>query len=298
MNDLPSQVLLEDESLRDGLQSEKRSFSVEEKLHFIKGMEACGVRRIQVGSFVHPKWVPQMANTDELFARLEPSESVTHTALVLNQRGVKRAVAAGAKHLSMSISASETHNQKNTNRSLDQAKTHIREMIGIARSENIRIRAGIIAALGCAFEGRIPKERVCEIADLYASLGVEEINLADSAGLANPRWVHEMVLAVRDVVGDRARISLHLHDTRGLGQANMLAGMQAGVSLFDTSLGGLGGCPYIPHATGNIATEDAAYTLSEMGIETGINWQQLGELALEMETLLGHPLPGKMAHMP
>ncbi|MEH6648671.1 MAG: hydroxymethylglutaryl-CoA lyase [Motiliproteus sp.] len=297
MNDLPAQVLLEDESLRDGLQSEKLQFSVEQKLHFIKGMEASGVRRIQVGSFVHPKWVPQMANTDELFAQLERTEGVTYTALVLNQRGVKRAVSAQVPHLSMSISASETHNQKNTNRSLAQAMDHIGEMIEIARSENIRIRAGIIASLGCAFEGRIPKERVCEIAELYASLGVEEINLADSAGLANPRWVYEMVMAVREVVGDRAGISLHLHDTRGLGLANMVAGLQAGVTTFDASLGGLGGCPYIPGATGNIATEDAAYMLGEMGIETGIDWQQLGKLTMEMESLLDRRLPGRIAHL-
>ncbi|UCH73510.1 MAG: hydroxymethylglutaryl-CoA lyase [Rhodospirillales bacterium] len=297
MYDLVDTVLIEDESLRDGLQIEQRAFSVEEKLHFIRGLEACGVRRIQAGSFVHPKWVPQMANTDELFARLDPAPGVTYTALVLNGHGLDRAVAAGVKHLSMSISASEEHSLKNTNRTLEEAKGNIVPMIERAVAEGIAVRAGIQSALGCGYGGEVPISRVCEIASLYSSLGVREINIADTAGLGNPRSVIEAVSAVRKVIDPAVAISLHLHDTRGLGLANMIAGLQAGVAIFDAALAGLGGCPFVPGAAGNIATEDAAYALGELGVETGIDWKALAGLALEMEETLQRSLPSRMARV-
>lgn len=294
---LPAEILIEDESLRDGLQNEKRVFSIEEKLHFIHGLEAHGVRRIQVGSFVHPKWVPQMADTDALFAHLTPVPGVVHTALVLNQKGVERAIAAGVRHLSMSISASEEHSRRNTNRTLEESKRHIIPMIELALKGGIEVRAGIQSALGCGFGGAVPIERVCDIAASYSTLGVQEINIADTAGLGNPRSVYETVSRVADVIDSHTAISLHLHDTRGLGLANMLAGLQAGVRIFDTALGGIGGCPFIPAAAGNIATEDAAYTMAQLGIETGIDWQGLCGLALELEGLLGRTLPSRMAHL-
>ncbi len=297
MHDLPKRILLEDEALRDGLQIEKRLFSVAEKLQFIKGLEACGVRRIQVGSFVHPKWVPQMANTDDVFHALERQPDVTYTALILNMKGLERALRCNVSHLSMSISASETHSQKNTQRSIAQSLVEIRGMIEGGVASGIAIRAGIQSALGCGYEGAISPDVVCDIATLYDSLGVDEINLADSAGLGNPRSVFELVSRVRRTVSDRVRLSLHLHDTRGLGLANMVAGLQAGVVTLDTSLGGLGGCPFIPGATGNIATEDAVYALDEMGVETGIDWHGLIDLTRQMETMLGRKLPGRMAHL-
>lgn len=294
---LPAAILIEDESLRDGLQNEKRVFSIEEKLHFLEGLQAHGVRRIQVGSFVHPKWVPQMADTDELFARLTPAPGVVYTALVLNRKGVERAIAAGVRHLSMSISASEEHSRRNTNRTLEEAKRHIIPMIETALKGGIEVRAGIQSALGCGFGGAVPIERICEIAATYSSLGVQEINIADTAGLGNPRSVFETVSRVAEVIDSRTALSLHLHDTRGLGLANMIAGLQAGVRIFDTALGGVGGCPFIPAAAGNIATEDAAYTMAQLGIETGIDWQGLCGLALELEGLLGRTLPSRMAHL-
>ncbi len=297
MHDPVDNVVIEDESLRDGLQIEQRAFSVEEKLHFIRGMESCGVRRIQVGSFVHPKWVPQMANTDELFAELDPAPGVTYTALVLNGRGLDRAISAGVKHLSMSISASEAHSLKNTNRTLEQAKADIVPMIERAVAEGIAVRAGIQSALGCGYGGDVPLARVCEIAAIYSALGVREINIADTSGLGNPRSVTAAVTEVRKVIDPAIAISLHLHDTRGLGIANMVAGLQAGVANFDAALAGLGGCPFVPGAAGNIATEDAAYALGEMGISTGIDWQALCSLALEMERILGRKLPSRMAQV-
>ena len=290
-------VLIEDEFLRDGLQNESRAFTVAEKLHYLAGLEGAGVRRIQVGSFVHPKWVPQMANTDAVFAAISPKPGVTYTALILNMAGLDRALAAGAKHLSISVSASETHSRKNLNKSVDEARAQIAPILERALAEGIAVRAGIQSALGCGFEGKIDPARVLDIARGYGEIGVHEVNIADTAGLANPVQVFDLCTRVRDVLPTTTQLSLHLHDTRGLGLANMVAGLEAGVRIFDAALGGLGGCPFIPKATGNIATEDAAFALAEMGLTTGIDHRALGRLTRELETKLGRPLPGRMAHI-
>lgn len=295
MFNLTGDVLIEDEFLRDGLQNESRLFSVKEKLGFIASLEACGVGRIQVGSFVHPKWVPQMANTDEVFAALQPSKGVVHTALVLNMAGLVRALAVGVRHLSISISASEAHSLKNTNKTVSQAQAHIKPVIERALAEGVTVRAGIQSAFGCGFKGAVPVERVLAIAKNLSEIGVQEINIADTAGLANPRQVHDLITAVGQTVGPSVNLSLHLHDTRGLGLANMLAGLLAGVRIFDAATGGLGGCPFIPAASGNIATEDAVFAIEELGLKTGIDWRGLGALTLELETLLKRRLPGRMA---
>lgn len=294
---LVSEVLIEDEALRDGLQIEKRLFSVEEKLHFVEAIAGAGVRRIQVGSFVHPKWVPQMANTDEVFAALKPRPGIVYSALVLNMAGLERALAAKVRHLSISVSASETHSRKNTNKSVAEALEGIRPILERALGEGVAVRAGIQSALGCGYEGAIAVEQVLRIARLYSEIGVHEINIADTAGLANPKQVFELVTAVREAVAPEIRLSLHLHDTRGLGLANLLAGLQAGVTIYDAALGGLGGCPFIPAASGNISTEDAAFALEQMGVRTGIDWRKLCEVALELETLLGRRLPSRMPHV-
>ena len=297
MFDRISDVVIEDEALRDGLQIEKRLFSVEQKLDLITDIVAAGVRRVQVGSFVHPRWVPQMANTDAVFAALAPVAGVTYTALILNMAGLERALAARVKHLSISVSASETHSQKNTNKSVADALAGIQPTIERALGEGIAVRAGIQSALGCGFEGRIPLEQVLKIARIYNDLGVGEINIADTAGLSNPKWTYEVCARVREAVRPDVRLSLHLHDTRGLGIANMVAGLQAGVTVFDAAVGGLGGCPFIPAASGNIATEDAVFALEEMGVATGIDWRRLTGVTHKLETLLGRRLPGRMAHL-
>lgn len=293
----PKEVMIEDEALRDGLQIEKRVFSVDEKLALISAIADAGVRRIQVGSFVHPKWVPQMANTDELVSRLPPREGVTYSALVLNRAGLDRAARVGVKHLSISVSASETHSRKNANKSVSDALADIKPTIEQALAAGIAVRAGIQSALGCGYEGRIPLDRVLSIARQYGEIGVHEINIADTAGLANPRQVFDAVTAIGDAVPAGTKLSLHLHDTRGLGLANMYAGLLAGVTTFDAAVGGLGGCPFIPAASGNIATEDAAFALQEMGVETGIDWTGLCEVTRTFEHLLGRRLPSRMAHL-
>ncbi|OUD08829.1 hypothetical protein BVC71_08895 [Marivivens niveibacter] len=297
MYNITGDVLIEDEFLRDGLQNEKRIFSMDEKLSFIADLENAGVKRIQVGSFVHPKWVPTMADTDELFTRINPTDGVTYTALILNKAGLDRAMAVGVKHLSMSVSASETHSMKNLNRTVAEARTKMMPTIEKALEEGIQVRAGIQSALGCGFEGAIDPAVVVDIARDYSDAGVHEINIADTSGLSNPKAVYELCSAVRDAVRPDVSLSLHLHDTRGMGIANMIAGLQAGVRIFDAALGGLGGCPFVPKATGNIATEDAVFTLSEMGIETGIDWRALKPSVARAEALLDRRLPGRMGHI-
>lgn len=298
MFDFQGDVLIEDEFLRDGLQNEDRIFTVEERLDFLAALESAGVRRIQVGSFVHPKWVPQMVCTDELFERIEPKVGVVYSALVLNHNGLERALAVGVKHLSISISASETHSMKNTNRTVDEARVAVAPTLERALSEGIAVRAGIQSALGCGFEGRIDPGRVIDIARDYARLGIKEVNIADTAGLANPRQIYTLCTRLRDELPDDVALSLHLHDTRGLGIANMIAGLQAGVRIFDAAMGGLGGCPFIPKATGNIATEDAAFACQQIGIETGTDWKALRAPVARAEEMLGRVLPGRMSHVP
>jgi hydroxymethylglutaryl-CoA lyase len=292
------EILIEDEFLRDGLQNEARIFTLAEKLHFLAALEGAGVRRIQVGSFVHPEWVPQMADTDALCAAMPRRDGVTYTALVLNMAGLERALAVKLSHLSISISASDTHARKNTNRSVDEARAAIVPVIKRALSEGVSVRAGIQSALGCGFEGRIDPARVIAIARDFAALGVSEINLADTAGLANPVQVFNLCRAVQDAIGPDVALSLHLHDTRGLGLANMLAGIQAGVRIFDAAMGGLGGCPFVPKATGNIATEDMAFACAEMGLLSGIDWQALRAPVAKAEAFLGRALPARASHVP
>jgi len=294
---LVDEVLIEDEALRDGLQIEKRMFSVEEKVALVGALVAAGLKRIQVGSFVHPKRVPQMANSDEVFAALQPVEGVVYSGLVLNSAGLDRALAVGVKHLSISVSASETHSRKNANKSTSEALADIAPTIERALQAGVAVRAGIQSALGCGYEGRIATAKVVEIAKIFSSIGAQEINIADSAGLGNPKLVYETVQAVRDAIRPDAKISLHLHDTRGLGLANMFAGLQAGVAIYDAAVGGLGGCPFIPGAAGNISTEDAVYALDEMGVKSGVDWTKLRPVAAELEEKLERRLPSRMAHI-
>ncbi len=293
---LPKNVLIEDEAMRDGLQNEKRLFSVEEKLALIAAIADAGVRRIQVGSFVHPKWTPQMANTDELFGALPAREGVVYSGLVLNRAGLDRALKVGVRHLSISVSASETHSRKNANKSTDEALADILPTIERALSEGVAVRAGVQSALGCGFEGAIDPAKVLKIARLYAEVGVREINIADTAGLADPALVDRVIRLLADALPE-VTLSLHLHDTRGLGLANMLAGLNAGVTVFDAAVGGLGGCPFIPKATGNIATEDAVFMCTRMGVETGIDFAKLRPVALRLADMLERKLPSRMAYL-
>lgn len=288
-----SELLLEDEALRDGLQMESRIFSLEEKLHLFRLMQKAGVRRIQVGSFVHPKIVPQMADTDELIRTISKTDATVVSALILNDKGLARAIDCGVSHLSMSVSVSDTHSRKNARRPAAEALASMTALIVEALKSGLDVRAGLQCVFGCVYEGRVSEDAVLRATEKMVATGVKEINLADTTGMATPLAIRDMVGRVKSAFPDIA-ISLHLHDTRGLGLANLFAGFEAGVRSFDTCTAGLGGCPFVKGAAGNVPTEDAVNMFESMGIATGIDLTTLCEAVAYLETTLERQLPGRM----
>ncbi len=298
MQDKKQQIplLLEDEALRDGLQIESQLFTIDQKIEFFNLLKIAGVRRIQVGSFVHPKIVPQMADSDELIKTLGKQTDTVISALILNSKGLDRALACAVPHVSMSVSISDTHSRKNARRAAAEALTSMVDLIKNARSQGLEVRAGLQSAFGCVYEGAISESAVLAAAEKMTLAGVNEINLADSSGMANPYSIRSLVeLVTREF--PEIRISLHLHDTRGLGLANMFSGYQAGVRVFDVCAGGLGGCPFIKGAAGNVPTEDAVNMFESMGIDTGIHLNSLIKAASFLEKTLKRPLPGRMSRV-
>jgi len=288
-----SELLLEDQALRDGLQMESRIFSLEEKLHLFRQMQKAGLKRIQVGSFVHPEIVPQMADTEELIRAIGRQDSAVVSALVLNDRGLARAVDCGVSHLSMSVSVSDTHSRKNAGRPAADALESMTALISEALQSGLDARAGLQCVFGCVYEGRISEAAVLRAAEKMAATGVKEINLADTTGMATPLSIRRVVDRVHSTFPE-ITVSLHLHDTRGLGLANLFAGYEAGVRSFDTCTAGLGGCPFVKGAAGNVPTEDAVNLFESMGIATGIDLARLCEAVAYLETVLQRPLPGRM----
>ncbi|MCU0340125.1 MAG: hydroxymethylglutaryl-CoA lyase [Spirosomaceae bacterium] len=286
-------ILIEEQGPRDGFQVEKKPIPTEMKVRYVEALVEAGLQRIQITSFVHPKFVPQMADAEEVCSHVKKQDGVLYSGLVLNAKGVERAVRAGLNHVAASISASDTHSRKNANKSLEEAQTEFEEMLRVAKAEGLRVRGGVQCAFGCRYEGKISEKVVLELAKRHLDLGVDEIALADSTGMGNPDAIKRVMTQVVQWADGRP-VALHLHDTEGKGMANMLAGIEAGVTIFDTAFGGLGGCPFIKGATGNIATEDAANMLHQMGVQTGIDLRRVAALSQEMETFLERKLPGRM----
>jgi hydroxymethylglutaryl-CoA lyase len=287
------ELLLEDESLRDGLQIESQILSTDQKIELFTLLCRAGVPRIQVGSFVNPKVVPQMADTDELIRRLGQQSGTVISALILNGKGLDRALACGIGHVSMSVSISDSHSRKNAGRPAEEALASMVELIAGATGQGLAVRAGLQSAFGCVYEGAIAEDAVLMAAEKMAGAGATEINLADSTGMATPATIRSLVRRVSAIL-PRVRLSLHLHDTRGLGLANMFCGYEEGVRIFDVCAGGLGGCPFIRGAAGNVPTEDAVNLFESMGIATGISLERLIEAVVFLEDLLRRPLPGRM----
>ncbi len=294
---LPKKVTIHEVVLRDGIQNEKRIVPTEEKLRLIGDLVACGIRRIEVSSFVNPKLVPQMADAEELWERIVRRRGVLYSALILSGGGLERAIRCRVPHVGIFVSASETHSRKNSNKSVSAALKEAVRLIGRAQDAGMKVRAGVMNAFGCAYEGAVPLGKVLRIVRAYTRTGPDEICLADSSGMANPPQVEKVLLRVRVEAGLPA-LSLHLHNTRGLGLANVYAALRQGVSIFDTSLGGLGGCPFIPGARGNIATEDTVGMLHGMGIRTGIELGRLAESSRRFETVMGQTFPASLTHLP
>jgi hydroxymethylglutaryl-CoA lyase len=284
-------IIIEEQGLRDGLQTLAVTIPTAKKTEWISKLVAAGVKRIQVASFVHPKLMPQMADAEEVAKSLPDASGVVFSGLALNIKGVQRAIDCGLKHLAISISASNTHSKKNANKSLEEAKMEFTEMVALALQNNITVRGGIQCAFGCRYEGAISEQLVYDLVKHHLDTGVPEIALADSTGMGNPVQMKRMMLIVKELCGN-IPVALHLHNTENKGYANMLAAIEAGVQQFDTAFGGLGGCPFIQGATGNIATEDTVHLLRQMGYETGIDINKVAAVSKEAEVLSGEKLPG------
>lgn len=296
---LPRYVTICDVGPRDGLQNEQVTLTTEAKLALLQALVAAGLTEIEVGSFVSPKWVPQMADTDQVLARAPGPPAVRRRVLVPNLRGTERAIAAGlAEEFCFSVMASETYNQRNwgapIEATLEQIALSVERLKALPQPP--RLMGNIGATFGCAYEGQVPLDRVLRLVEYYVVQGFGGVNLADSVGMGNPEQVKRVVTAVRDRWPTLA-LTLHFHNTRGLGLANMYAALELGVDRFDASVGGMGGCPFAPNAAGNICTEDAVHMLHAMGIETGIDLGRLVEAARLAERLLGHRLPGMLCRI-
>ncbi len=293
MNSYPPKIVIEEQGLRDGLQTEKPFMPTDKKLEIIGVVADAGIKRIQVTSFVHPKLVPQMADAEEICKGLDWSRDVLYSGLVLNTKGLERAANAGLRHVAASISASDTHSRKNANASLPQARQRIAEMIKTGKEHGLVIRGGLQCVFGCRFEGRIDPNVVFDMIKEQLDLGIDEVALADSTGMANPISIQEISGKVIELSEDKP-VFLHLHDTEGKGLANALAAMQIGVAHFDTAFGGTGGCPFIKGASGNISTEDMVFMSEQMGIDTGIDIDKIAAISRSLEQYFSKQFSGKM----
>lgn len=284
---LPSSITLCEVGLRDGLQNEKVLLSTQEKLTLLRGIIDAGFRVIEVGSFMSPKAVPQMADTDTIYKEIGYISGVELRALIANSRGVERAAACGCKKVKLNVSASRQHNLKNLNMTPEESVAAFGSCVNAANKANISISGSISMPFASPWEGRIPQEEVDSIINAYLAVGITEISLSDASGMAVPSHVYTMCA---HVLAQYPRVSwwLHFHNTRGLAMANILAAMQAGMTQFDSSLGGLGGCPFVPEAAGNISTEDVLHLCDESGISTGIDIKKMLSLSLALQSLLGH----------
>jgi hydroxymethylglutaryl-CoA lyase len=293
VNSYPPYIVIEEQGLRDGLQSEKRFVPTEKKLEMIGIVADAGIKRIQVTSFVNPKRIPQMADAEDVCKGLDWSRDALYSALVLNAKGLERAADAGLRHVAASISASDTHSRKNANASLPEARKRIAEMIKNGKKRGLVIRGELQCVFGCRFEGRIDPNVVFDMIKEQLDLGIDEVALADSTGMANPISIQDISTKVIELSGDKP-VFLHLHDTEGKGLANALAAMQVGISHFDTAFGGTGGCPFIKGASGNISTEDMIFMSAQMGIETGVDIDKIAAISRSLENYFSKQLAGKM----
>ena len=277
---------------RDGFQNEPETIPTDAKIKLIDALARTGLERLEVTSFVRADVIPQLADAEEVLDRISPPDGVAISVLIPNEKGLENALKQRERfhEINVFLSASETHNRKNVNRSIEESLSGLETVLERARGEGLRCEGVISVAFGCPYEGHIPPERVFEIAGRLTAAGAQEIGFGDTTGMANPAQVRDFFPAARDAIGDTTELTAHFHNTRGQGLANVLAALEAGVESFESSFGELGGCPVPPGATGNIATEDLVSMLHEMGIETGIALDRLIGAAREAQEVLGRPL--------
>jgi isopropylmalate/homocitrate/citramalate synthase len=288
----PARVTVVEVGPRDGLQNEAGHIGTADKIAFVDLLSAAGLPVIEAAAFVSPKWVPQMADAADVMAGITRRRGTRYTALVPNLAGLDRARAAGADEIAVFAAASDTFSRKNINKSVAESLDAYREVCAHAHELGLPVRGYVSTAFGCPFEGNVPASRVAEVSAALIDMGAAQVAVSDTIGIAHPRQVTDVLR----VVGERVpldRIALHFHDTRGTALANVLAALDEGVAAFDAAAGGLGGCPYAPGATGNLATEDLLYMLDGLGIETGVTLDALVEASRFIEPRVGHSLPSR-----
>ncbi|MBB5322992.1 hydroxymethylglutaryl-CoA lyase [Anoxybacillus tepidamans] len=285
----PERVMIKEVGPRDGLQNEPVSIATEDKIAWINQLSKTGLAYIEITSFVHPKWIPQLADAFDVATSIERVPGVTYAALVPNQKGLEKALASKIDEVSVFMSASETHNRKNINKSIAETFPVLAEVVREAKAAQKTVRGYVSTVFGCPYEGAVSVEQVIRVAEKLFDMGIDELSLGDTIGVANPRQVEE-VLGVLLKRFPKEKIAMHFHDTRGTALANVLMSLQMGMTTFDSSLGGLGGCPYAPGASGNVATDDLLYMLNGMNISTGIDLERLTEAALFIQHKIGRAL--------
>ena len=292
MSDLPERISLREVGPRDGLQNED-PVPTEAKVELIDTLSRTGVQRIEAVSFVHPRAIPQMADADQVWGSIDRAASVRYSALVPNSRGADRALAAGFTELEAVVSASGTHNRKNVNRSTEESLDDIAVIIDAAHQRNATCQVIVSTAWGCPYEGDVPVARVIATASRAVADGADSVSFGDTTGMATPGRVRTLVGEFRSRHPD-IPLNLHFHNTRGTGLANVLTALELGVADFDASVGGLGGCPYAPGATGNIATEELIYMVEDMGVATGVDLAAMIDAAAEAERIISRTLPSQV----
>jgi isopropylmalate/homocitrate/citramalate synthase len=289
---LPARVTVVEVGPRDGLQNEPQRVRTADKIAFVDALSAAGLPVIEASAFVSPKWVPQLGDAGEVFAGIRRHAAIRYSALVPNLAGLERAHAAGVTEIAIFAAASETFSRRNINQTIAASLATYRGVSARARELGVRVRAYLSTSFGCPFEGDVPPLKVAQLAAELVEMGALEVAVSDTIGIAHPGQVTKVLDAVtRRVPLDR--IALHFHDTRGMALANVMAGLEYGVTTFDASAGGLGGCPYAPGATGNLATEDLIYMLDGLGVATGVSLPALVAASRFIEPRVGHPLPSR-----
>jgi len=288
-------LFIQEVGTRDGFQIEARFIPTADKVALIDALSLCGLAKIEVTSFTSPKAIPALADADEVMRGIRRQPGVVYTALVPNLRGAERAIAAGTDELNLVMSASETHNLLNLRMTRAQSVARLLEVVELAKGTGVALNVSLSTTFGCPMEGDVPKAAVLDLAEGFLNRGVKGITLCDTTGMAHPRQVGGLSAAFRSRF-PQAELTLHLHNTRGMGLANVLAALGAGVDRFDASLGGLGGCPYAPGATGNVCTEDLVHMLQAMGQALDVDLPGLLAAARRLPGLLGHDVPGQVMH--
>jgi hydroxymethylglutaryl-CoA lyase len=291
---LPGAVEVNEVGPRDGFQAEDEFIPTGRKLEIIDALSRTGVTAIQVTSVVHPKAVPQLVDAEEVMARIERVPGVRYTVLVPNLRGAERAVPMNADGWELMLSVTDSHSRSNANRSTEEALKGMEPVVALARESGVEVTGSMATALGCPFEGKVPFERVLYVAEAYRAMGVSHISVADTVGVADPRLVFETMSGLKESLPDVA-LGLHLHNTRGMALANVVAALHAEVTEFDSALGGLGGCPFAPGASGNVSTEDLVHMLDLMGIRSGVDLDAVLAVSREVKKVAGHPLESAVA---